>query len=50
MGTVVRKLPHLTPRTTPRQVFSPTRKYAYSLIYCILVTGAVHPAGIEGAN
>jgi hypothetical protein len=24
MGTVVRKLPHLTPRTCPRQVFSPT--------------------------
>jgi hypothetical protein len=29
MGTVVRKLPHLTPRTSLRQVFSPTRKYVF---------------------
>src|SRR6266566_4858257 len=29
MGTVVRKLPHLTPRTSPRQVFSSTRKYIF---------------------
>jgi hypothetical protein len=29
MGTVVHKLRHLTPRTSPRQVFSPTRKYVF---------------------
>jgi hypothetical protein len=29
MGTLVRKLAHLTPRTSPRRVFSPTRKYVF---------------------
>jgi hypothetical protein len=36
MGTVVRKLRHLTPRTSPRQVFSPTRKYVF-YTYSLLI-------------
>jgi hypothetical protein len=50
MGTVVRKLPHLTPRTSPRQVFSPTRKHVSTLTVFLLHTRYRHiaPNGHRG--
>jgi hypothetical protein len=51
MGTVVRRLHHLTQRTIPRQVFSPTRKYVFhTYILFIAYPVGAHPTGIEGAN